>query len=69
MLNLDGIDDSEKGWSTPTLVPADDPKVGGIKGTLSIIAPRRLIIYRPQKDLAQHLTSIYGAAKNNSAYH
>lgn len=67
VLNLDGIDDSEKGWSTPLSFQPMILKVGGIKGTLSIIAPRRLIIYRPQKDLAQHLTSIYGAAKKTTA--
>lgn len=59
VLNLNGVEDTEAGWLSPLAFHPMILKVGGMCGALSLIAPRRLVLHRPPKAMAQHLAALY----------
>ncbi len=67
ILDLAHVNDDPQDWMTPESFQPLIYKLGGLHGVLSLIAPQRLALRRPNDSLAEHLRSLYATLDRRNA--
>ncbi|MDD4098489.1 MAG: acetylxylan esterase [Lentisphaeria bacterium] len=63
-LDLDGVTDDVQGWLKPLAFQPMIFKNGGLKGALSILAPKQLGLFKGPSDLVRHAVDLYATARH-----